>query len=540
MKKQINLKFAVCAVMIGSLSLPIPASAGEVYSTVSKNMICNFNSDSATASWYNFADNADVKTVMTGSSGKEGCAVLSVNENGGKCTMAKNFRAQKCPFVLEFKIMPESGSGDLKVQIYDRNSKPYTFLIVKDTNLIVGGKTIGSIEKDKYTKISAVLTKRNKINVYIDDSLVKKDVSSLIRTPLTSVTAVKFGYESDKASSVCLDDIYAYEGSSLIDEFTLLSDDQRAIYRTKNAAAFVADFSKYYADRSLVEIASGTSLPTIIGGKFYIPAATALNALGIDASYDATNITADYNEVKYTIAPNSKVITSDKGSNTSLSAQTIAGENDILVCADDIASLFGLSKYFDNVDMYILSKGNNVYELNDEVDKLSANLKQQITNILYTRDSIGRLVKIAGSLDLFKGKKIPVAQISAPYQPQTENPVESAIDGDLSTRFAFDGSENYFVVDFGEVYDVEAFAIAWMNGHTRKDVYVMSYSTDGTNWVSFPKTMATGLSSEYQYHPLGVKARYIKYTGYGTIANDTGNSGPWNSVTEIVFYTEDK
>ena len=190
--------------------------------------------------------------------------------------------------------------------------------------------------------------------------------------------------------------------------------------------------------------------------------------------------------------------------------------------------------------MYILSKESSIYKQGDDTESLSTNLKRQITNLLYAHDSTGRLVKIGSSLDLFKGTVIPVKEISAPYQPQEENPVTSATDGNIGTRFAFDGTDGYFIADLGEVYDVEAFAIAWMNGHTRKDVYVMSYSTDGIKWVSLPETQATGLSSEYQYHPLGIKARYIKYNGRGTIANDTGNVGLWNSVNEIVFFTEDK
>lgn len=540
MKKQKSIRFVLCAAMISSLSLPSPIGAGEVYGTVSKNMICNFNSESETDSWYNFASNAGIKTVMQGESGKEGAASLSVEEGGGKCSMAKNFRAQSCPFVLEFKLMPDDSAGTLTVSVYDRNSKSTAFLSIKDGGIVVGGKKIYDIPKDKYTKISALLTSKNKINIYIDENLVKKDIPLAPKKPVKSVTAVKFSYEAGASSSVLIDDVYAYEGSTLTDEFTLLNDDGKALYRTKNAAAFVDGFSEYCADKSVQSLKDSTKAPGFTDGKFYIPVSAALGSLGINANYDGKSVTAEYNNVKYTISAQSKTVIEDGGKSISLSAATLDGGNDILVCADDIASVFSLSKYFDGVDMYILSKESSIYKQGDDTESLSTNLKRQITNLLYAHDSTGRLVKIGSSLDLFKGTVIPVKEISAPYQPQEENPVTSAIDGNIGTRFAFDGTEGYFIADLGEVYDVEAFAIAWMNGHTRKDVYVMSYSTDGINWVSLPETQATGLSSEYQYHPLGIKARYIKYNGRGTIANDSGNIGLWNSVTEIVFFTEDK
>ena len=122
MKKQKSIRFVLCAAMISSLSLPSTIGAGEVYGTVSKNMICNFNSESETDSWYNFASNAGIKTVMQGESGKEGAASLSVKEGGGKCSMAKNFRAQSCPFVLEFKLMPDDSAGTLTVSVYDQKT----------------------------------------------------------------------------------------------------------------------------------------------------------------------------------------------------------------------------------------------------------------------------------------------------------------------------------------------------------------------------------------------------------------------------------
>lgn len=538
MRNRKYIKYAACAAIIGSLSLSTAAEAGEIYSTVSKNMVYNFNSDSDAVSWYTIFNNADIKNILLNDKGDERAARMSVKSGGGRCSMAKNFRSQACPFVLEFKVMPESENGKLDVIIYDRASRGSTILTVKDCTVIAGGKSICNIQKDEYTKISAIVSGKNKFDLYIDESLAKKDISFASKIPVNAATAVRFSYEAQADSSIQLDNVYAYEGNMLMDEFYMLGDEEKALYRTKNAAAFVSGYSVYCADNRTVELGEDIYSPRIIDGKFYLPVSAALNSLGIEASFDGEGVAVNYNGVRYYVASGDKKVKA--GNEINLTVPALYGGSDVLVCADDIASIFQLSKYFDGTDMYILSREDSVYKKGDDTENLVLLLKKNITNLLYAYDSTGRLVKIGSSLELFKGEIIPAANVSAPYQPEEANPVTSAVDGNIATRFAFDGSENYFDIDLGEVCDIEAFAIAWMNGHTRKDIYVMSYSVDGQNWTSLPLTMSTGLSSEYQYHPLGIRARYIRYNGQGTIANSTGAQGIWNSVNEIVFFRGDK
>lgn len=118
-----------------------------------------------------------------------------------------------------------------------------------------------------------------------------------------------------------------------------------------------------------------------------------------------------------------------------------------------------------------------------------------------------------------------------------ENRIEQSIDGDLSTRWAVEGTQNWAwgTYDLGSVKTLDKAYLAFHNGHERVYTFSLDVSEDGENWtrvIDQQTTSGTTLELE-AYDMKGVKARYVKFLGDGNTVN------MWNSLTEIVF-TEKK
>jgi len=262
-----------------------------------------------------------------------------------------------------------------------------------------------------------------------------------------------------------------------------------------------------------------------------------LNSLGFEASYENGTVSMVYNNQPVSVSQDSTSVMAGI-TNFTFSSQVIDVGSDILMCIDDVAGLFGFSKYFDGEDMCILSKEGSVYKAEDDEILLASLLKTHITDIIYASDSLGRKVKIASSTDKFKEKQIVPISVSAQYIPQPENPPEYVTDGDFSTRYAYDNNEKTLDIDLGEVKNISSYAISWYNGSLRKNEYVIHYSEDGIIWNSLPKVRSSGISDKYEFVSCPMRARYLKYQGFGTYSNIEETFGVWNSVTEIAFFEE--
>lgn len=108
--------------------------------------------------------------------------------------------------------------------------------------------------------------------------------------------------------------------------------------------------------------------------------------------------------------------------------------------------------------------------------------------------------------------------------------LDKAVDGDLSTRWASNGTKEWGTFDLGEVKDIDAFAVACWMGNERSfnfDIYV---SDDNINYTRVMSVTTDGKSaSPVVYIPdKNVRGRYIKFSGHGNSVND------YNHVSEFM------
>lgn len=122
---------------------------------------------------------------------------------------------------------------------------------------------------------------------------------------------------------------------------------------------------------------------------------------------------------------------------------------------------------------------------------------------------------------------LPAAAIYSDDNPQAANQDINAADGSFDTRWSSDKEGAYLEVDLGASYELSGIASAFMSGNSRYYKYDILVSEDKVNYTTIYEGTSTGKTSEWEYFPANVKARYVRLIGYGHA------DGEWNSVTEF-------
>ncbi len=530
---------AITLAMFTAMNIPLIALAndGKVYNGISKLLVSNFNSENSLLGWNKTALRGFLSSVSDSDDSENKVITLNVSSDGGNISMAKNFRRIKLPMVCSFKYKPESEKGSMTVKLYNEYSYSTSILTINGSKIMSGKTELYKLNSDTMSNIAIAMTSYNTFNFYIDDTLIKKDVRISVNSKhkLESATAIAFNYNASAESQALIDDIYCYAGAQVKDTYTLLTDSEKAAWRTKNAAAYVAGYTKSYGDGVLREISNPLNMAAVKNGIFYIPFSYTLNQLKIESSANKEGINAVYNNNTYRISyMDLGLMVNDK--HFGLKNPLYMADNEIMISADDFASAFALALYYDKEDLYIISKNPSVFETTDDVDNLVYNMKYKMTSVYYAKNELGEKAKITDNLDNLNLKPVSVIKATADYEPQAENPAASSIDGNIATRYSADGTNHYLQLDFGAIKSICGYAVAWASGNTRKNVYHLEYSDDGITYIRLPMTYSTGLTSGYEYYTLPITARYVRYYGNGTISNDTGMAGVWNSISEIKFF----
>ena len=107
------------------------------------------------------------------------------------------------------------------------------------------------------------------------------------------------------------------------------------------------------------------------------------------------------------------------------------------------------------------------------------------------------------------------------------NVPSNAFDNNLGTRWSNLGVGSFITANLGSVKTVSSVDIAWYNGASRTNNFVISTSTDGTTFT--PRFSGTSaLSSSFQnYNFADVNAQYVRVTVNGNSQNN------WASISEI-------
>lgn len=160
-------------------------------------------------------------------------------------------------------------------------------------------------------------------------------------------------------------------------------------------------------------------------------------------------------------------------------------------------------------------------------------------------DELGSLVRISAT----KAEEAPeltweienAIQVSTATQSGDDgsNSIRNSLDGNLDTRWAVrdKGNGAWGIYDLGQVYTLDQIQLAYAQGDKRNYLFDIEVSEDGVNYTKvISNGSSCGLTTGLEAFDMGdVKARYVKYVGYGHTVTATGASGEWNSITEIVF-----
>lgn len=129
------------------------------------------------------------------------------------------------------------------------------------------------------------------------------------------------------------------------------------------------------------------------------------------------------------------------------------------------------------------------------------------------------------------GEKLELFGIDASSEPQPENAIVNAIDGNPATRWSAMGYEEWITLDLGKTRMVDAVTFIFYNGTERVTYFDISVSEDGINWTKLFTGESSGETDESETYSVGgTRARYVRIDAKGT------NVGSWNSFSEIEIY----
>ena len=105
----------------------------------------------------------------------------------------------------------------------------------------------------------------------------------------------------------------------------------------------------------------------------------------------------------------------------------------------------------------------------------------------------------------------------------------NVLDNNLNTRWSNPGIGSWIQADLGSNMNICSVDIAWYNGNTRQNNFVISVSKDGTTFTNVftGKSSAYTLSPETYLLPGGTTGRYVRITVNGNTLNN------WASITEL-------
>ena len=105
----------------------------------------------------------------------------------------------------------------------------------------------------------------------------------------------------------------------------------------------------------------------------------------------------------------------------------------------------------------------------------------------------------------------------------------NVLNSNLNTRWSNLGVGSWIQADLGSNMNICSVNIAWYNGNTRQNNFVISVSSDGTTFTNVftGKSSGTTLSPEPYLLPGGTTGRYVRITVNGNTLNN------WASITEL-------
>lgn len=127
-------------------------------------------------------------------------------------------------------------------------------------------------------------------------------------------------------------------------------------------------------------------------------------------------------------------------------------------------------------------------------------------------------------------KKLTPQSVTASDQPESNHPAAHAVDGNLSTVWTAQGTQN-IVLDMGEIHGLSAVRVAFIKYEDDRTIPFSVYvSADGENWESIYSGSSVAFSGDFINIKSGKNARYIKLESQGNTVSG------WTSLAEIEAY----
>ncbi|SFE43771.1 Por secretion system C-terminal sorting domain-containing protein [Chitinophaga sp. CF118] len=113
------------------------------------------------------------------------------------------------------------------------------------------------------------------------------------------------------------------------------------------------------------------------------------------------------------------------------------------------------------------------------------------------------------------------------------NVAANAVDNDLNTRWSATGNGQWIQFCLGSTATVTGVDIAFYKGDTRRSLFDVLVSTDGTTWTNAATGLqGSGTSLNFESFTFtGKTAKYVRILGHGNNLNE------WNSYTEVKIKT---
>jgi hypothetical protein len=107
----------------------------------------------------------------------------------------------------------------------------------------------------------------------------------------------------------------------------------------------------------------------------------------------------------------------------------------------------------------------------------------------------------------------------------------NAVDDNLATRWSANGDGQWLQLDLGATRTVAHAKVAAYSGNTRRTLFDLQVSTDGSAWTTVWSGQSSGTTNaEELYEFADVPARYVRVLGHGNSVNG------WNSLTEVSLF----
>lgn len=508
------------------------SSAAAVSDSVSLTLVEDFDKYESGQS-ANFYTTSGAAVAKDGANGYMGF----VSSEAKPETAAKTVRPVSDTAVLEFKVKDLTPEANFSVYLRDESYAREQVFFLRENAVNSADKSVAFGNGEDWTRLVFVFDLKN------GECSLSVDEGEAVKIPMTfggkKICGVEFVLVGTDNATAKLDDVRFYPGSEMRDEYDLLSMDGKKQYIMKNNVALFLDYSTAVCNNEPVAIDKDDEeiKPVISDGYTLVPLRFVSEGLGADVLWDGDEqiITVSLGEISAKMQIGKKEITVNGETRDADIAPVLIGGR-TMVPLRLVAETLEKKVTWDDRGLIVVSADDMINTV-AESDTIKDKLIYEMTGSAFLFVD-GEKVQTTDSLKNIHMKKIDAVSVVADYEPQEENSAANSIDGDLGTRWSSDLTGTNITIDLGEEKNIGGYAVAWSNGSLRVNYYRIEYSADGVSWTGTVDKISSGTSEGYEfYRTEPIKARYVRYSGFGTLTHE-GIAGSWNSVSEFVVFEE--